>query len=292
VLPAERMALRAAEWILAEPSVRAGVVYGSVARHEATDDSDLDLILVAEPGQREGLWERRRELAGRFHEREIVWVQEPLWQRQFRYQSFDDQLSELDLTFDEGYAAAWPALQRGFVMLADKADVGARLTEDVAALAPLDFDAAGYDAGTWVWLDYLYGRLRRGETWMVRYGLMDTLNNRVVPLLGSAGHSVRTELGDGVIDQLNQAAPASGDVDELRRSLLATAELYDWALGRWAERTAQTNPRSVLAPAVLARLRQPWPRPTAARSSLSLADLAKKDPDGGRSPGGHGTPGD
>ena len=112
MFPADRMAQRAAEWIRAEPSVRAGVVYGSVARQEATEDSDLDLILVAEPGQREGLWERRRELAERFHEREIVWVQEPLWQRQFRYQSWDDQVSELDLTFDEGYAVAWPASVR------------------------------------------------------------------------------------------------------------------------------------------------------------------------------------
>lgn len=65
-----------------------------------------------------------------------------------------------ELTFDEGYAAAWPALRRGFVMLADKADVGAQLTEDVAALAPPGFDAAGYDGGTFVWLDYLHGRLR------------------------------------------------------------------------------------------------------------------------------------
>jgi len=91
---------------------------------------------------------------------------------------------------------------------------------------------------------------------MVRCGVMDTLNNRVVPLLGSAGHSVCAELGDAVIDQLNKAAPVSGDVDELRRSLLATAELYDWALGRWAQRTGQPNPRSVLATAILARLGQ------------------------------------
>jgi predicted nucleotidyltransferase len=256
VIPAERMAQRAAEWIRTDPSIRAGVVYGSLARQEATQDSDLDLILVAEPGQREQMWERRRELAGRFHERDIVWVQEPLWQRQFRYQSWDDQVSELDLTFDEEYAVAWPALRRGFVMLVDKADVGARLAADVAALTPRVFDAAGYDGGTWVWLDYLHGRLRRGETWLVRYGVMDTLNNRVVPLLGSAGHSVRAELGDEVVDQLNNAAPVSGDVAELQRSLLATAELYDWALGRWAQRTGQPNPRSVLATAILARLGQ------------------------------------
>jgi predicted nucleotidyltransferase len=261
VFAAERMAQRAAEWIRAEPGVRAGVVYGSVARQEATEESDLDLILVAEPGERERLWERRRELAGRLHERDVVWAQEPSWQRPYRYQTWDDQLNELDLTFDEEHASAWHALRRGFVMIVDKADVGSRLTADVAALALPAFDAAAYDGGTWVWLDYLHGRLRRGETWLVRYGVMDTLTNRVVPLLGSAGHSVRTELGDGVVDRLNSAAPASGDVAELRRSLLATAELYDWALGRWAKRTGQPKPRSVLAAPILARLRQQEPRP-------------------------------
>jgi hypothetical protein len=81
------------------------------------------------------------------------------------------------------------------------------MVADMAALAPPAFDAAGYDGGTWVWLDYL-------------------------------------------------RAPVSGDVNELRRSLLATAELYDWAPGRWAERTGRSNPRSVLATVVLARLRQ------------------------------------
>jgi hypothetical protein len=78
-------------------------------------------------------------------------------------------------------------------------------------------------------------------TWIARCGLMDTLHSRVVPLLGSAGHSTRAELGDGVIDQLNKAAPASDDVDELRRSLRATAELYDWA--RSAARSARLKSR-------------------------------------------------
>lgn len=254
MIPAERMARRAAEWIRAEPSVRAGVVYGSVARQQADEDSDLDLILVSEPGRREQLWERRGEVASAIHERDVVRVQEPLWQRQFRYQSWDDQLSELDLTFDEEYAAAWPALKRGFVMLADKADVAEQLTEDLAALSPHAFDAVGYDNGTWFWLNYLHGRLRHGETWLVRYGVMDTLNNRVVPLLGSAGHSACRELGPGVVARLNEAAASSGDPAELRRSLRATAELYDWALAQWAERTGEPNPRSPLATAVLARL--------------------------------------
>jgi predicted nucleotidyltransferase len=256
VVAADRMAARATEWIRAEPSVQAGIVYGSVARQEAGVDSDLDLILVSEPGQRQQLWERRRELSAAIHEREIVSVQEPLWQRDFRYQSWDDHLNELDLTLDEEYAAAWLALKRGFVMLVDKADVGVRLTEHLAALSPPVFDGASYDGGTWLWLNYLHGRLHHGENWIVRSGVMDTLNNRVVPLLGSAGHPACAELGPAVVDQLNEAAAPCGNPVELRRSLRATAELYDWALAQWAERTGAPNPRSPLAAAILTKLRR------------------------------------
>jgi hypothetical protein len=83
---------------------------------------------------------------------------------------------------------------------------------------------------------------------------MDTLNNRVVPLLGSAGHSACAELGPVVVDQLNQAAASSSDPVELRRSLRATAELYDWALAQWAERPGEPNPRSPLATAIFTKL--------------------------------------
>ncbi len=41
---------------------------------------------------------------------------------------------------------------------------------------------------------------------------------------------------------------------ELRRSLLATAQAYAWALGRWAERTGQTRPEHPLAAAILDKL--------------------------------------
>ena len=54
-IPAERMAERAAAWAESDAAVRAVIVYGSVAQGSADDDSDLDVIVVAEPGQREAL---------------------------------------------------------------------------------------------------------------------------------------------------------------------------------------------------------------------------------------------
>ncbi len=249
------MAERVARWAEAEDGVRAAIVYGSVAQGTADEESDLDLILVTVPGRRERLWERRTEFAEFVLESPVRWSQEPSWQRPFRYKGWGGR-GELDLTLDEGYAAPWPALMRGFRAVCDKADVVARLAADLAEFKPTEFDAALLDGNTWVWLRYLRGKMRHGETWFVRYGVMDTLGNRVVPLLGSASHSVRAELGESVLSRLHAAAPKSEQPEELRRSLLATAELYDWALSQWALRTGRENPRSPIASEVLDKLRQ------------------------------------
>ncbi len=255
MIPAERMAERAASWARTEDGVRAAIVYGSVAQGTADEESDLDLILVSEPGRREGLWERRAEFAEYVLAGPVRWSQEPSWQRPFRYKSWGER-GELDLTLDEGYVVPWHALKRGFRAVHDKADVAARLTAELADYKAPEFDAPLFDGNTWVWLNYLRGKLRHGETWFVRYGVMDTLSNRVVPLLGSASHSVLAELGESVLSRLHQAAPKSEQPEELKRSLLATAELYDAALSQWALRTGRKNPRSPIASEVMDKLRQ------------------------------------
>jgi hypothetical protein len=94
------------------------------------------------------------------------------------------------------------------VVLVDKADVGERLAADLAAYQRPEFDAPRFDGGTWLWLGYLANQMRRGEMWLVRYGLM-------------------------------------------------TAELYDWALPQWAERTGQRRPDMPLAPALMAKISSP-----------------------------------
>jgi predicted nucleotidyltransferase len=253
-IPAERMAERATARAESDAAVRAVIVYGSLAQGSADDDSDLDVVVVAEPGQREGLRGRREEISDLIHGHHAVWHQEPLWQRPYRYQSWDQELTELDLTLDEEHASPSAALTRGFPSVVDKAEVTARLRSDLAAWQPSEFDAPAFDGGTWVWLNYLRGKLRHGEAWMVRSGVMDTLNSRVLPLLGTAGHSAHHGLDAADIDRIHRAAPASSEPAELRRSLRATAELYAWALDRWSQRTGQPVPRSPLAPAIMAKL--------------------------------------
>jgi predicted nucleotidyltransferase len=253
-IPAEQIADRAAAWAESDAAVRAMIVYGSLAQGTADDDSDLDVIIVAEPGQRDALWDRREQISDLLHGRHAVWHQEPLWQRPYRYQSWDENLTELDLTLDEEHVEPWAALTRGFLAVVDKAEVAARLRSDLSSWQPREFDAAAFDGGTWLWLNYLRGKLRHGEAWMVRYGVMDTLNNRILPLLGTAGHSAHHSLDAADIDRIHRAAPTSAEPAELRRFLRATAELYAWALDRWSQRTGQPVPRNPLAPAILDKL--------------------------------------
>jgi hypothetical protein len=254
-VPAEAIAARAAVWARSDPAVRAAIGYGSFARGTANEQSDLDLVVVAEPGQRNALWSRRAEIAAALLGGDPAWCQEPHWQRPYRYQGWDDDLAELDLTFDEEYVTPWAELRKGFCAIVDKADVEARLSHDLADLQAPAFDAPAFDGGTWVWLNYLSGKLRHGERWFVRYGVMDTLNNRVVPLLGGSGHSAHRDLDAADVALLHDAAPRSLDDRELRRSLRATADLYSLALDRWSERSRRPRPENPLAPAVLARLR-------------------------------------
>jgi predicted nucleotidyltransferase len=254
-IPAEQLAERAAAWAESDAAVRAMIVYGSLAQGTAHQDSDLDVIIVAEPGQRDALWDRREQISDLIHDCHAVWHQEPLWQRPYRYQSWDEKLTELDLTLDDEHAHPWAALTRGFLPVVDKAQVAARLRADLATWQAAEFDAPAFDGATWVWLNYLRGKLRHGEALMVRYGVMDTLSSRVLPLLGTAAHSAHRALDPADIDRVHRAAPVSSDPAELRRSLRATAELYAWAVERWSQRTGRPAPRSPLSGAVMDKLR-------------------------------------
>jgi hypothetical protein len=179
------MAARAAAWAGSDDAVRAVIVYGSLAQGTPDKQSDLDLIVVAEPGKGDELWQQREHISALLHGRQPAWSQEPRWQRPYRC------------------------------------------------------------------------KLRHGESWLVRFGVMDTLNNRVLPLLGAASHSAHSQLDPADINRIQQAAPASPEPAALHRSLRAAATLYAWALDRWSERTGLPRPRHPLAPAIMDRLGAP-----------------------------------
>ena len=245
---------RAVAWASAQSSIRAVVIFGSVAQGVDHDFSDLDLILVAEPGRREEVWDDRSAIAATIMGVEPAYAQEPSWQGEFRYQVWDEDLHELDLTIADRSVQVFAGIARGFTVVLDRADVERRLTADVAAWSPPEFDAATLDSSTWPWLLGLQGRLRHGERFAVRAGVVDTLMGRVVPMLGAEWHTAESQLSAADMQRVHDAMPRSGEFAELSRSLRETAQVYDWALDRWAERTGRTRPRSPLAALTRARL--------------------------------------
>jgi predicted nucleotidyltransferase len=245
---------RARDWVTHDHRVAAALVYGSVA-HGADDEfSDLDLVIVTRTGERDDVWEERKEIAGRLLHAAVAWGQEPVWQRAYRYQVWRHDLVEVDLTFDEGHVEPWQGLVAGFETLIDKDGVVERLRHDLAAWHRPEFNAPAFDGGTWMWLNWLDARLRREQLWVVRAGLFDTLNTRVLPLLGVAPYEAEQHLSESDLAAVTEAAPRSQNARELRRALRATAALYDQALDRWAARTRSTRPHHPLAAAIRRRL--------------------------------------
>lgn len=260
---AREFAERAIVWAADQATLRGAVVFGSVAQNADNDYSDLDLILVAESGHRDELWRDRAAIAAILMGAQPTFVQEPTWQSEFRYQAWDAELHELDLTIAEVFGG----ITRGFDVLVDRADVREQLTAAVAQWSAPEFDATAFDSSTWPWLLGLQGRLRHGERFAVRAGVVDTLMGRVVPLLGGEWHTAESQLSADDMQRVHDAMPRSGEFTELSRSLLETARVYDWALDRWASRTGHPRPRSPLAALAMARLADPFaaPRPDVAR---------------------------
>jgi hypothetical protein len=250
---------RARRWAAHDSAIRALVVFGSVAQGTDNQWSDLDLVVVAEPGCRDEVWHRRAGITRMVLGQEPIFVQEPSWQRPYRYQAWDDNGHELDLTIDEGSAAVFGGIAKGFEVLLDRADVAEQLTADAAAWTPPEYDAASLDGGTWVWFLYLHAKLQHGERFAVRAGLSETLTNRVMPLLGAEWHSAEADLSAEDLDRVHAAFPTSIEPGELTRALRDTATVYEWALGRWADRTGNARPRSPLALITHTRLAEPDP---------------------------------
>ncbi|HEU0238001.1 MAG TPA: nucleotidyltransferase domain-containing protein [Micromonosporaceae bacterium] len=255
--PARECSRRAADWAANHALVAAAVVFGSVASGLDDEYSDLDLILVGVDGAGEDLWQRRREIARSVLGDDVVTTQQPAWQGARRFQAWTSSGLQLDLTIVEGVPAVFGGLAKGFVAIYDRDNIDEQLTRACASWTAPPHDAAMLDVGTWAWLRYLHGRLRRGEFFAVRAGVHDTLMYRVVPMLGSQWHSAHAELSDTDMQRIHAAAPTSAEPAELARSLHATATAYDWALDRWSARTGRDRPRDPLAALTLARLRPP-----------------------------------
>ncbi len=247
-----RILHRARTWVTEDLRVRAALVHGSVVKGTVTPLSDLDLIVVAEPGQRDALWAERESLT-----RQLLGapaITGPLPGLPYRWQARTADLDQLDLTIDEGAVRVWHGFEGPVEFLVDRADVRAEfdraMAGQVAAPPP---DAAADCDEAWGQFAKLIALLLHRRTLAVRIGLNDVIMARLVPLLDRSAYVIGTvddHHDRDLITDLDQVYPASTDVAELGRALRAAAERYAELLTAWSARTGRPRPASGLEPGV------------------------------------------
>ena len=243
---------RARQWVDQDERVLGAFVHGSAARGDVTPLSDVDLIVVAQPGRREEIWAEREQISRTLLGAAVVEAHEVRHQRPFRWQALTADLRKLDLALDEGAIDMWPGLAGDMTCLVDRGDLQQQRMGWVAGYEPPAYDVAGADDQTWGLLLWLAGALLHGRVLLVHRGITDLIGYRIVPVSGRPGYGLGSAAEDAsLIERLEDALPHSLQRAELARSLQQTAELYRDLVAGWAARTGATPPASPLAPAVL-----------------------------------------
>jgi predicted nucleotidyltransferase len=243
---------RAREWVLQDERVLGAFVHGSAARGDVTPLSDVDLIVVAQPGRREEIWGEREQISRTLLDAAVVEAHEVPHQRPFRWQAHTADLRKLDLALDEGAIDMWPGLAGDMTCLLDRGDLQRQRMGWIAGYEPPVYNVAGADNQTWGILSWLAGALLHGRVLLVHRGITDLIGYRIVPVSGRPGYGLGSADEDAtLIERLEDALPHSLGRAELARSLQQTARLYRDLVADWATRTDATPPSSPLAPAVL-----------------------------------------
>ena len=137
-------------WAERDRRVRALLLKGSLARGDADERSDVDFVVVAEPGRLEELWAARQMIA----EGLGGWLggfDEVAWQAPHTFIGFCDGPVKVDFFFQEAEPTADPWLRDGFRALVDPDDLADRLRRALAA-EPAPPDLSEFDVHAWDWL--------------------------------------------------------------------------------------------------------------------------------------------
>jgi predicted nucleotidyltransferase len=247
----------ATRWAESEPRVRALVLKGSLAQGKGDALSDVDLIAVTEAGSRDSLWRERVEIVAALGE-PLGIFREAEWATPFMVIALYDGPLKLDLAFEEEELSPDPWLRDGYVVL-----TGSVSAPDLAE--PPRFGAASgvreLDAHAWDYAWWLHTKLARGERWVAYLELSGFLQHIVLLAFNAArdagwagGRGVDTRLSAETIAGLEAALPRSAAPSELRRSLLAAADLYVEAREELKTRFEPDLPDELMRQ-VLARLR-------------------------------------
>ena len=238
-------------WADADPRVRALVLKGSFGRGCGDEGSDLDLVVVSEPGRREELWAERRAIAERLGRPLGLFRDVAIWQPPNLAIALYDGPLKVDLFFEDGEVEPSEWLREGFEVLLDKDEVGPRLRARLDDLRPrvldeLHDDLAELDSHAWDFALWLDRKLELGEVWLVCLALPLYVELIVLPAWnalagegwhGAVGLSERVE--PALLERLERALPRGTAPDELRRSLRALVELYAETRPRLVERLGQ-----------------------------------------------------
>ena len=219
-------------WAERDPRVRALLLKGSLARGEADAYSDVDFLIVAQPGQLEALWADRVTIA----ERLGGWLggfDEVAWQAPHTFIGFCDGPVKVDFFFQEGEPHVDPWLRDGFRALVDEHGLADRLRTQLQA-PPEPPDLSDFDAHAWDCLWAARLKLRRpGHEWLVYLELVKFVETMLLAGFGS----LTAEPWRGVLrmeerlpaearEELRRALPAAPEDAELRRALQAAIASY------------------------------------------------------------------
>lgn len=257
---------RARAWVAEDLRVRAALILGSVVKGTVTPLSDLDLLVVAEPGERDALWAEREKLSRRLLGAPVVAAVAP-YGLPNRWQARTADLDLLDLTIDEGAVRVWYGFEGPVEFLIDRAGVRAefeRAMADQEAVPAPPYDAAGACDATWSEIAKLAALLLHDRTLTVRTGLNELITSRLLPLLDRDPYRIGTvhdQHDQELITRLDRLFPSSGHRSELGRALRAAAGEYARLLSDWADRTGRPRPASALEPGVFRALERLITRP-------------------------------
>lgn len=243
----------ARRWGESEPRVRAVLVKGSLGRGTADALSDVDLVIVSQLGQREGLWQDRKALAEALGPTLALFKEAP-WHRPYLAIAVYEGPLKVDLFFEEGEVPPDQWLGEGFLTLLDRGGVESRLRERLAAFQPPSFraeDLAELDGQAWDWAWWLWVKLARGERWLVYVELAKFFETIVVPAYNALAGEPRAgyyaldrRLSPSLIEELEAALPRRVTPRALHHSLLALVDLYARARARLRRRlTANLSDR-------------------------------------------------
>jgi hypothetical protein len=228
----EQVLEAATRWARGEERVRALLLKGSLARGEADERSDVDLMVIARAGRLDELWADRRAIA----EGLGGWLggfDEVAWQAPHTYIGFVDGPVKVDFFFQEEPPAADPWLRDGFRALVDPDGVADRLRAALAA-EPVPRDLTDFDAHAWDWLWAVHLKLRRsGQEWLVYIELVKFVETMLLEGFGALGPDpwrgvlrIEERLPPEAVAELRAALPAAPEPAELRRALGAALDSY------------------------------------------------------------------